>query len=305
VNIGLVALIITSIFLINPISAQQDISEWLEASEPDHDSWDLWISSGPHKPGDELRIDIDNIFLLGNFIYVLIRVDGTPEIIQEHHKSIHIVGDKNKTTADWKTQLPMDTTAQYMLGFSVEYAHETRYMVEQIVVDDLKAELWLNKTVIEPDETLKLVIKNNGLTMLSYGTMYTLEKMVDGDWEYVELEMGFPDILLIQEPGKTTTHNIKHPKLSPGRYRVGKEVFIAAESRLASRGAPRIDKLYDKVSLLEFTVENIPLINQSQMYLLITSISLVIIFVIFKKRARARVGRSIDHFIQSSQYSVS
>lgn len=281
---GLVALVISSLLLVNPISVHQDVSEWLKASEPDHDSWDLWMSSGPHKPGDELMIDIDNIFLPGNFTYVLIKVDGTPETIREHHKLIQVAGDKNKTIADWKTQLPMDTPAQFVLGFMVEYSHETNYMTQPILVDDLKAELWLNKTVIEPDETLKLMIKNNGLTTLSYGTGYTIEKMVNGGWEYVELDMGFPDILLIQEPGKTTSHNIKHPKLSTGRHRVGKEVFIAAESRLASRGAPRIDKLHDQVSMLEFTVENKHLINQSQMYLLITSLLLAIIFVMSKKR---------------------
>ncbi len=182
-KIALLTLFLGLLIFTIPVTAESDLSYWLEAPLPDHDYWDLDISSGPHKPGDELMIDIDNIYLPGNFSYVLIKLNDIPEIIQQELRVIpfELAGDKNKTLADWKTHLPMDIPARYLFGFSVNSGYETRYMVEQIIVDEIDAELWLNQTVVKQDGYPQLYIRNNGITHVEY-RRYGIERKIAGEW---------------------------------------------------------------------------------------------------------------------------
>ena len=240
--------------MFSPVS--QDITGWVEAPLPDIEAWDLWISRGPHKPGDEVMIDIDNVFLPGNFTYVLIDVTVEPEVILEEHRVIpfELAGDVNEDIADWSIRLPERTPARYLLGFSVDFHGDKRVNAEEIVVDELTFSMSLVNSSVLPDQDLRLVITNHGITPIEYG-WYGVDRLEKGVWDEVDLGLGFPSIAQILMPNASITQLVLLPELSPGHYRVVKTVSIDSVSRFAHREGSGVDSLYSEKLFLEFDVQ--------------------------------------------------
>jgi Bacterial Ig-like domain len=262
--------------LFSPLS--QDISDWIEAPLPDIEAWDLWISGGPHKPGDEVMIDIDNVFLPGNFTFVLIDITGEPEVILEESRVIpfELAGDINGDVADWNLKLPERTPARYLLGFSVDFHGDERVYAKEIVVDELNFSMSLVNSSVLSGKDLRLVISNHGNTPIEYG-WYRVDMLENGVWNEVDLGLGFPSIAQLLMPNATITQPVRLPELPQGHYRVVKTVSIDSVSRFAHRDESGVDSLYSQKLFLDFDVRGSGSLSLEYAIMLVITMGILVI----------------------------
>ena len=77
-----------------------------------------------------------------------------------------------------------------------------------------------------------MIIKNSGPNTVTFGSYYWLQRHQDGDWVTIPFRenVGFPDWLMILEPGKKCREKIRFGGLievpGEGRYRIAKELSV-------------------------------------------------------------------------------
>lgn len=82
-------------------------------------------------------------------------------------------------------------------------------------------EMSVQPDMAKPGEELALTIRNETGEIVSYGAAFELEREVNGDWEQIELDLAFIQILLTLDPGEGATESVPLPDdLEPGVYRI-------------------------------------------------------------------------------------
>lgn len=268
-----------------------DLTQWLEAEYWEWDPSQAWVSAGPHRPGDKIVVEVNPEYLENAIPYFkLIRIDEGPQVIQEY------VGNTQST--NWTTTLPDTIPAEYRFGVGINRVHNmTMFFVRNIVVDDIHAELSLDKTEYMYDEKLKITLRNVGTLPILYGDRYWFEKYDDGEWSRVEWDRTWLLPAYNLTPGVSRTYKLDHPTLTEGLYRVCKSVSLDADKRLTSRGAG-IGSVYNEVLKTEFTIINSPgliyylriiadkLLHEHIFILFILLISPFTLLLLYKYRAR-------------------
>ncbi|HEX9915018.1 MAG TPA: immunoglobulin-like domain-containing protein [Candidatus Bathyarchaeia archaeon] len=235
-----------SIYIYNDVNPN-DLTQWLEAEYWDWDPRQAWVSAGPHRPGDKITVEVDPNYLLNTTPYFkLIRIDEGPHVIQEY------VGDTQST--NWTITLPDTIPAEYRFGVALNRVHnETLFFVRNIIVDEVRAELSLDKTEYQHDEIPKMALKNLGTASLIFGVDYWFEKYDDGEWGRVEWDTTWIAIGIELEPGGVYSKRLDHPVFTEGLYRVCKKVHIGEDYRL-----PGLEPVSEEVLKSEFTVTSSP-----------------------------------------------
>ena len=257
------------------------INYWLE-SEEDWVHSQTWISSGPHLPGDKIAVQIDDNRLLRDSVqyYKLIRVDQQPTVIEE----IIIEGDVN----NWTINLPNTTEAVYRFGVAFNFKEEntTLISVRTITVDNINAEITLDKTKYSHTETPTMTIWNHGLSELAFGTEYRYEKQVKGEWRSVRWSTTWILPLFKIGQGETYSVSLRHPTFSKGLFRVVKEVSIEPDYRIEGRNTTGVQWVESRDIFAEFEVTDSPLIKDEPILYLVFILPLLV-FTILSQRKRA------------------
>jgi len=105
-------------------------------------------------------------------------------------------------------------------------------MVAEFPVPDFDAELKLDQEQYHPGDTVTIIVVNKGQTDVQLGHYFEVEFYDDGEWTEVVLDLVWPDVIEIVEPGHDFQQNFVpeeafQEETEPGRYRVEKEVHCA------------------------------------------------------------------------------
>lgn len=85
---------------------------------------------------------------------------------------------------------------------------------------------------------LRAIVENRGDSPITYGTSYRLERLEEGKWVPVELDLAFALVAIVLEPERRKAEELLlPPDLEPGRYRVSKS-FTPAGGAHAPEGPP-------------------------------------------------------------------
>jgi len=109
-------------------------------------------------------------------------------------------------------------------------------IVEELPVPDFEAELKLDQEQYHPGDTVTIIVINTGQTNVQLGYPFEVEFYDDGEWAEVDLDLVWPDVIELIEPGHDFQQNFipeenfqEEPE--PGRYRVSKEVKCEVSGR--------------------------------------------------------------------------
>lgn len=210
------------------------------------DEWDPWlkphfddsiwhyedlqscISCSTKKPGAEIGYSYK---ILGEYekqnltiVSRLIKLGAHPEILE--NKTEHRYGPP--FGCSWEVRLPEDSPAEYRFGLVV-YDSEGMILDGSInpitvPVQELRASMRVEPPMVTEETTISLVIENEGRSTLNYGTMYSIEKHVNGTWVRAPNRCVWTLPMLVHEPGVTRSQKMEAEGLDSGHYRVKKEV---------------------------------------------------------------------------------
>ena len=255
------------------------IEYWLE-SEEDWYPQDVWISSGSHLPNDKIAVEIHrSMFLKDTMLYYkLIRVDQQPIVIFE--KTVQ--GEMN----NWTLRLPDETKAVYRFGVAIQFTknNDTLYAVRTLTVDNIDAEITLDKTRYSHEDNLKMNIWNHGLSEIAYGVMYSYQKNIGDEWKSVEWGRNWILPLYTLGHGENSTFVLDHPSFSKGLYRLVKEVNLNPDYRIEGRNENGVQWVDTKDIFAEFEVTDSPTISENNVpytsiIMLITIILLISAYI--------------------------
>lgn len=146
-------------------------------------------------------------------------------------------------------------------------------IVEEFPFPDFEAELKLDQEQYHPGDTVTIIVVNTGQTTVQLGHYFEVEFYDDGNWTDVALDLVWPDVLEIIEPGHDFQQNFVpeenfQEEPEPGQYRVSKEIECAAsgqtmvlreEFRLAGKFSAELNiarEVYEAGETIAFTVTN-------------------------------------------------
>jgi hypothetical protein len=187
-----------------------------------------WISCSTKKPGAKIGYSYK---ILGEYekqnltiVSRLIKLGTHPQILE--NKTEYRYGPP--FSCNWEVYLPEDSPAEYRFGLVV-YDSEGRILDGSISsitvpVQELRASMRVEPPMVTEETTINLVIENEGSSTLNYGTMYSIEKYVNGTWVHAPNRCVWTAIMLIHEPGVTRSYKMEVEGLDSGNYRVKKEV---------------------------------------------------------------------------------
>lgn len=146
-------------------------------------------------------------------------------------------------------------------------------IVEELPFPDFEAELKLDQEHYHFGDTVTIIVINTGQTTVELGYPFEVKYYADGIWTDVALDLVWPDVLEMIEPGHDFQQDFVpeenfQEEPEPGRYRISKEVRCAAsgqtmvlreEFRLAGKFSAelKIEKEeYEADETIAFTVTN-------------------------------------------------
>ena len=84
----------------------------------------------------------------------------------------------------------------------------------------------------------KLILKNDNVNDITFGECYAIEVMQDEEWRKINVEISFNEIAFLLKSSESFEINLdwseSYGKLSPGKYRIIKEVYLEEESSFVS-----------------------------------------------------------------------
>lgn len=127
-------------------------------------------------------------------------------------------------------KLPEKENVKYVLSVQIVNdageVEDTLLSMLKVPAEEINATLHTDKEVYsDKDKELTLIVKNEGPTDLFFGVYYSIEKLVDGEWEEIFLDTAFIDIGIQLPDGKEYEQKINIEPLKPGSYRIYKDVM--------------------------------------------------------------------------------
>jgi len=126
--------------------------------------------------------------------------------------------------------IPDEVNALYALSAEVldaeGRAEDTRASLIYVPAPEINASLATDRDVYgAADREGRLVLANDGPTVLVLGLAYTIEKRVGDEWRVVPLDLAFAEIALYLMPGETHEQTFDLSALPEDRYRIVKQVW--------------------------------------------------------------------------------
>ena len=208
-----------------------DFTYWVECEDALPSRSSIRMSMGPHKPEDEVFIELPSSSGNVTFHFKLVRVDVEPYVVEE--EIIDIAREaSSRERIKWNVSLPEDIPAIYRIGLAIEHPHIDTYFYLQTVVvgheSQINASLKLNKKSYECDEDIVFTITNDGSHNIEICELYAVEKKMYGDWKNIPPKGQFMLVVPIIFPGETYTKKIDVPLrftyLDQGSYRLSQRV---------------------------------------------------------------------------------
>jgi hypothetical protein len=105
-------------------------------------------------------------------------------------------------------------------------AEDTLVALIDVPVPEINASLSVDRQEYTKfDEEATLILINDGPTRLLFGTPYSIEKKVDGEWRIVPMDVAFNAIGIILHPGEDYRQQVDIRSLKAGEYRIVKQVW--------------------------------------------------------------------------------
>lgn len=186
------------------------------------------ISSGSKKAGSEVEVSLTQAPPDMNVRIRLCRLDKhfqPVSVVKEHlAKTVSSSGLQTLFSAN----LPSEGDALYLLSAEVlgpeGSPEDTLLSSIYVPLQEMNAEIFTDKDVYRPGETMYLTVKNAGPSELQYGLPYMLEKWEDHEWRTLSLRQTWEDIGIITIPGQIYEQPVPLPDLKSGKYRIIKEL---------------------------------------------------------------------------------
>lgn len=223
---------IYSIIIYNQPYKLDDLSPWLINAH----NGEIWhqayvrcgFGGGVRAPGTYLSHDysISHPENIGNLTIVkqLIEIGGNVQVVE---REIETVSGPPFSTK-WMIRIPEKIPATYRYGFVVydPQGFILAKMVSDVYVPEqsLNASFYLEPSLVTNEETIQLVIENHGPTDLSYGVMYDMEKLVDGEWTPAPARNAWILPLLLLPANHIDKTGIMVKGCDSGTYRILKKV---------------------------------------------------------------------------------
>lgn len=160
------------------------------------------------------------------------------EIIHEETIYVDIIHGE---TEIYTNELPTEENAIYLLGMEIldelGEVEDTMARVIYVPKQEINATLETDKQTYQSSEIATLTLTNFGPTLLMLDTYYTIEKEVDGIWRVVPLDLAFEDIAIILTPPEQYEQKVDLKELTPGKYRIIKNIHADGTDLTASLAA--------------------------------------------------------------------
>lgn len=185
------------------------------------------ISWGAFQPGDRVKINLENVPDDIQVICRLIRIDNQLRATSIIAEEIY----EGKRYVMFQATLPDDENVIYLLTADAVSDNgdslDSIYSVVHVPIQELEVKVMLDRnTDRSGTNEAVLYIKNTGLSTLSFGSSYFLEKQVGDTWE-----SGYGPSLFTMEgyllkPQEELQQTVWIERLEPGKYRFTKHFSI-------------------------------------------------------------------------------
>jgi len=192
------------------------------------------LTAGTKRPGDEIAVSLfahEADFRLDRDIRI--RLTELTEDLEPARvvvdETVH-VGPVGSHDVVYTGALPDPENAVYALGAEIigpdGEPEDAIAALIRVPAAEINASARLDRTVYgDGEETAVLTLENAGPTVLVFGVDYRIEKLEDGEWRDVPLDLAFIDIALMLQPGQSHELQVDLRKLGPGEYRVVKPLW--------------------------------------------------------------------------------
>jgi hypothetical protein len=131
----------------------------------------------------------------------------------------------------FNSDLPEKENAIYVLSAEIVNdqgeVEDTRISTIYVPKQEMNAALSTDKSVYQKDDKeAMLTLSNYGPTFLMLGKSYSIEKMVNGEWRIVPLNLAFEDIGIILPVGDKYEQIVDLSSLDTGEYRIVKDFHV-------------------------------------------------------------------------------